>query len=287
MPRRSRQTCLTRQSRRTSGASWRGAALHPETARDGPAGWPCGCHSASRCHALLPCLAACAQPSPAAPPASRRQTKLRVVLVGPPKPPSPVPEGVEEPASPATLGYRDTTSAATAGAALRDQLGAAQARRRTAPLGGRWRLGGGRAECMVALPKGAYGSACLDGPFRLLPGQAAIRKGQGLGLLRKRCVCSFAWLSTPGRREGLPGLAPCHSALSLHPACLVASPRPAGGQGGDPQAAGDAGGPVSSRRRRAQRRRAAAAGGRSWWRRPGSPAVLGKTARQRRLGAWP
>ncbi|KAL4429994.1 hypothetical protein ABPG77_004364 [Micractinium sp. CCAP 211/92] len=55
-----------------------------------------------------------------------RQTKLRVVLLGPPKPPSPVPEGVEEPASPATLGYRDTTSAGTAGTALRDQLGAAQ-----------------------------------------------------------------------------------------------------------------------------------------------------------------
>lgn len=31
-----------------------------------------------------------------------RQSKLRVVLVGPPKPPSPVPEGNEEPASPAT-----------------------------------------------------------------------------------------------------------------------------------------------------------------------------------------
>ncbi|KAL4444064.1 hypothetical protein ABPG75_011801 [Micractinium tetrahymenae] len=55
-----------------------------------------------------------------------RQTKLRVVLVGPPKPPSPVPEGVEEPVSPATLGYRDTTSAGTAGTVLRDQLGAAQ-----------------------------------------------------------------------------------------------------------------------------------------------------------------
>lgn len=51
-----------------------------------------------------------------------------MVLVGPPKPPSPVPEGVEEPVSPATLGYRDTTSAGTAGTALRDQLGAAQAR---------------------------------------------------------------------------------------------------------------------------------------------------------------
>lgn len=29
-----------------------------------------------------------------------KQSKLRVVLVGPPKPPSPVPEGIEEEASP-------------------------------------------------------------------------------------------------------------------------------------------------------------------------------------------
>jgi hypothetical protein len=60
-----------------------------------------------------------------------------VVLVGPPKPPSPVPEGVEEPNSPATLsGYRDAPSsnggaagagvANASGASLRDQLGAAQ-----------------------------------------------------------------------------------------------------------------------------------------------------------------
>jgi hypothetical protein len=57
-----------------------------------------------------------------------RQTKLRVVLVGPPKPPSPVPEGVEEPASPATVAHRDVprAPAGTAAASLRDQLGAAQ-----------------------------------------------------------------------------------------------------------------------------------------------------------------
>lgn len=65
-----------------------------------------------------PCVAwPAAQPSPPSsalsPPA--RQTKLRVVLVGPPKPPSPVPEGVEEPNSPATMGYKDA-SQGTAGA---------------------------------------------------------------------------------------------------------------------------------------------------------------------------
>lgn len=47
-----------------------------------------------------------------------RQTKLRVVLVGPPKPPSPVPEGVEEPPSPATTApFVDAGTSALAGAA--------------------------------------------------------------------------------------------------------------------------------------------------------------------------
>ncbi|GAB4818421.1 hypothetical protein N2152v2_005467 [Parachlorella kessleri] len=61
-----------------------------------------------------------------------RQSKLRVVLVGPPKPPSPVPEGNEEPASPATKTYkepRSTLEAPTADGAvsvLNAQLGAAQ-----------------------------------------------------------------------------------------------------------------------------------------------------------------
>lgn len=42
-----------------------------------------------------------------------RQTKLRVLLVGPPKPPSPVPEGIEEEASPAKVAtYHDDSSAA-------------------------------------------------------------------------------------------------------------------------------------------------------------------------------
>lgn len=36
-----------------------------------------------------------------------RQTKLRVLLVGPPKPPSPVPEGIEEEASPAKSAFND------------------------------------------------------------------------------------------------------------------------------------------------------------------------------------
>jgi len=38
-----------------------------------------------------------------------RQTKLRVVLVGPPKPPSPVPEGVEEETSPVKDAFKDTS----------------------------------------------------------------------------------------------------------------------------------------------------------------------------------
>jgi len=46
-----------------------------------------------------------------------KQTKLRVVLVGPPKPPSPVPEGVEEEASPAKSAYQadDAPSASQRG----------------------------------------------------------------------------------------------------------------------------------------------------------------------------
>lgn len=87
-----------------------------------------GCRSPRRCshhrknvaaHLWPPALPSCYP--------SFRQTKLRVVMLGPPKPPSPVPEGIEEPTSPATLAFRDApSSAATTG--LRDQLGAAQVR---------------------------------------------------------------------------------------------------------------------------------------------------------------
>lgn len=45
-----------------------------------------------------------------------KQTKLRVVLTSPPKPPSPVPEGVEEDASPAN-GEREDDTARTGGLA--------------------------------------------------------------------------------------------------------------------------------------------------------------------------
>ena len=38
-----------------------------------------------------------------------KQTKLRVVLVGPPKPPSPVPEGIEEEATPDKTAFSDAT----------------------------------------------------------------------------------------------------------------------------------------------------------------------------------
>ncbi|KAK9804421.1 hypothetical protein WJX72_011816 [[Myrmecia] bisecta] len=44
-----------------------------------------------------------------------KQTKLRVVLVGPPKPPSPVPEGVEEEASPARHPFKEDARAVTQG----------------------------------------------------------------------------------------------------------------------------------------------------------------------------
>lgn len=43
-----------------------------------------------------------------------RQTKLRVVLLTPPKPPSPVPEGTEEPNSPASSAFQPVVSAAGA-----------------------------------------------------------------------------------------------------------------------------------------------------------------------------
>ncbi len=45
--------------------------------------------------------------------AAIKQTKLRVVLVGPPKPPSPVPEGVEEEASPARHVFKEEPRAAS------------------------------------------------------------------------------------------------------------------------------------------------------------------------------
>lgn len=74
---------------------------------------------------LAPCVgqAACLHASLHPPPLPRRQTKLRVVLVGPPKPPSPVPEGIEEATSPS---IHDGPAAPSSGATLRDQLGAAQ-----------------------------------------------------------------------------------------------------------------------------------------------------------------
>lgn len=95
-----------------------------------------------------------------------RQTKLRVVLVGPPKPPSPVPEGVEEPTSPATLAYRDASAGAAGG--LRDQLGAAQEdkaaiRKRLELLedrsaaGGGTRGGSGGAQQQLAKAPGGFG----------------------------------------------------------------------------------------------------------------------------------
>ncbi|EFN56782.1 hypothetical protein CHLNCDRAFT_144269 [Chlorella variabilis] len=98
-----------------------------------------------------------------------RQTKLRVVLVGPPKPPSPVPEGVEEPVSPATLGgYKDAPSAGTAaaGASLRDQLGAAQEdkaeiRKRLELLEDRSAAGGG-GRAALKQPKANGGFSVLQ-----------------------------------------------------------------------------------------------------------------------------
>ncbi|KAI7842517.1 hypothetical protein COHA_003871 [Chlorella ohadii] len=73
-----------------------------------------------------------------------RQTKLRVVLVGPPKPPSPVPEGVEEPVSPATMGYKDAPSSTGGGlaSAAEDK---AEIRKRLEMLEDRSAAGGGRA----------------------------------------------------------------------------------------------------------------------------------------------
>lgn len=38
-----------------------------------------------------------------------KQSKLRVVFVGPPKPPSPVPEGIEEEASPVKVPFKHLT----------------------------------------------------------------------------------------------------------------------------------------------------------------------------------
>lgn len=57
---------------------------------------------------LQPC-AACVVGTRLHLPPNTPQIKLRVQLLGPPKPPSPVPEGVEEPMSPAVRSqYRDT-----------------------------------------------------------------------------------------------------------------------------------------------------------------------------------
>ena len=114
-------------------------------------------------------------PSPALtlrPPVSSpcRQTKLRVVLLGPPKPPSPVPEGVEEPISPPTMGaYMDapTTGTATrgggAGSSLRDQLGAAQEekegiRKRLEPLEDRSAARGGSGRLATQQVRGGGGA---------------------------------------------------------------------------------------------------------------------------------
>ncbi|KDD75840.1 hypothetical protein H632_c475p0 [Helicosporidium sp. ATCC 50920] len=52
-----------------------------------------------------------------------RQTKLRVTMINPPQPPSPVAEGVEEPASPGARGPRP--SAGSGGRSLDEQMAAA------------------------------------------------------------------------------------------------------------------------------------------------------------------
>lgn len=73
-----------------------------------------------------------------------KQTKLRVVLVGPPKPPSPVPEGVEEDPSPMKQHFQDTSAAVVSGGdediisvtrernALRDRLEKAESEKSAA-----------------------------------------------------------------------------------------------------------------------------------------------------------
>jgi hypothetical protein len=59
-----------------------------------------------------------------------RQTKLRVLLVGPPKPPSPVPEGVEEEVSPAKVAVKDDSAPVSASRGTADSDSFAQERSR-------------------------------------------------------------------------------------------------------------------------------------------------------------
>ncbi|PRW50828.1 Vesicle-associated 1-2 [Chlorella sorokiniana] len=87
-----------------------------------------------------------------------RQTKLRVVLVGPPKPPSPVPEGVEEPVSPATLGYKDAPSSTAGGVVSAAAEDKAEIRKRLEMLEDRSAAGGGRATAQQpAKARGGFG----------------------------------------------------------------------------------------------------------------------------------
>lgn len=154
----------------------------------------------------------------------RRQTKLRVVLVGPPKPPSPVPEGVEEPTSPATLGYKDAPSSGTVGECQR----------------GFFELPGLATDAATNQQR-VHGWKQCSGVPRAGSLEADRRLGSAHSILLSLCraVPPCCVRCRPWRPSGPDG-------------------RGCGGQGGDQAAAGDAGGPVSGRR--AQRRRGAGAG---------------------------
>eukprot|EP00887_Chlorella_sp_A99_P001219 scaffold14.g1219.t1 len=81
-----------------------------------------------------------------------RQIKLRVQLQGPPKPPSPVPEGVEEPLSPGGVTqYRDTQAAADK-AEINRRLGSLEAHSKGGAV-----AAGGAAAAAAPPPAGGFG----------------------------------------------------------------------------------------------------------------------------------